>query len=264
MADMHNHAQRGAIGMPRTLAGPLLAACLAIAVLFAAVTGLATAPATARAAAVTGSLTIDAQWDRGQDDAVPLAGDTYSIVRVASADLDDNGTITAFHTLDAFSRFDADWAKLTSSQLNAAAKRMDAHAAEHRLYATTGVTDANGRTTFTRLAVGIYLVARTHVASANTKYTCDPFLVSVPDGNDLTGGAPALNVTVEPKFGDNGTVTPPEPGEHDKPANPGNTAMTGADIAGIGALTVAVGVAGLVFAAIRRRARSYESDATDD
>ncbi|KFI97167.1 prealbumin-like fold domain-containing protein, partial [Bifidobacterium stellenboschense] len=258
MADMHNHAQRGAIGMPRTLAASRLAACLAAIIMLVGVIALAATPASAHAAqsGVTGSLTVDAQWDRGRDDATPLAGDTYSIVRVASADLDDNGTIAAFHTLDAFSHFDADWGKLTSSQLNAAAKRMDAHAAEHHLYAATGVTDANGRATFARLAAGIYLVARTHVADANARYACDPFLVSVPDGNDLTGGAPALNVTVEPKFADNGTVTPP--GDHDQPGGPGSTALTGANVAAIGLLTVAVGVTGLVVATIRRRARTID------
>ena len=90
----------------------------------------------------------------------------------------------------------------------------------------------------------------------NTKYTCDPFLVSVPDGNDLDAGAPALNVTVEPKFADNGTVTPPG---DDTPGNSGSTATTGANIAMIGMLTIAVGVAGFAIATIRRRGRAQAS-----
>lgn len=257
MADMHKHAHRRAIGMPRALTRPLLVACLALVMALAGIITLAApAPAAHAAGAATGSLTVDAQWNRGQDDAVPLAGDTYAIVRVASAELSGNGTITAFHTLDAFSRFDADWDKLTSSQLNKVAKRMNSYADAHHLYAVTGVTDANGRGTFAHLDVGIYLVARTHIASVNTKYTCDPFLVSVPDGNDLDAGAPALNVTVEPKFADNGTVTPPG---DDTPGNSGSTATTGANIAMIGMLTIAVGVAGFAIATIRRRGRAQAS-----
>lgn len=95
-----------------------------------------------------------------------------------------------------------------------------------------------------------------HVVSVNTKYTCDPFLVSVPDGNDLDAGAPALNVTIEPKFADNDTVTPPG---DDTPGNPGSTAMTGANIAMIGMLAIAVNVAGFAIATIRRCGRAQAS-----
>ncbi|MCH9276659.1 cell surface protein [Bifidobacterium amazonense] len=183
-----------------------------------AIAGLfASSPASAEN--VTGSLTVSAVWNRDTSGAVPLAGDTYSIVRVASADLDENGSVKAFHTLTAFSEFGYDWGHMDPSAYNEAAKKLTDHATAHQLYEHAGVTDANGSLTFRNLPIGLYLVARTGIAAANQRYACDPFLVAVPGTAD--DGSGQLNVTVEPKFSYNGDGTPSEPGEPEEPGKPG-------------------------------------------
>ncbi|OZG65196.1 surface-anchored protein [Bifidobacterium hapali] len=202
-----------------------------------------------------GSLTIDAVWDRDADDKRALAGDSYAIVRVASATLDPDGKPSAFHTLPDFARFIDDWDGLTSSALNAAAKRMDALAADRGLYVERGVTDARGRVQFADLAAGVYLVSRVAVADANTRYTCDPFLVSVPDTEDAVSFG-TFDVTVEPKFADAGVPDEPgvTPGPGVKPG-PGSTANTGADVVPaivLAMMCAAVGIAGVVTSRWRR------------
>ncbi|NMN01162.1 cell surface protein [Bifidobacterium sp. DSM 109958] len=177
----------------------------------------AAAPRVASAADALGTLTVSARWGSGaggSSSGTPLVGDTFSLTRVAAADLDGSGAIGAYHTLDAFASYDAVWGSLTSSELNAAAKRLDAFAARQGLYAASGVTDAQGQATFAGLEPGLYLVARTGVADANARYVCDPFLVAVPES---VNGVPTMHVTAEPKFGDGGNVTPPDPD------NPGPT-----------------------------------------
>lgn len=297
MADTHDSPHRAtrasgvtARAVPRLLLAVMtaLALMLALALAVAPMPAHAVTRTTARGTSVSasttkGSLTIDAVWDRDGSGRKPLVGDTYSIVRVVSVDLASNGTITAFHTLDAFKRFDRDWASLTSSQLNDVAKELRDYADKHKLYEHSGVTGADGRVTFKGLTVGLYLVARTAVAKANTAYTCDPFLVAIPDIADL-------GVTVEPKYGGGDDVNPPGPDNPDNPNNPDNpsnpnnpgdnpgnpsnpggsngsggsfipnglkhTAVTGTDIAGFGMLTVAIGVAGVVLRHLRRRRTS--------
>lgn len=255
MAHMHN-GQRGiAVRLCGVL--PALAAALsalAFALVVAVVAIVAPPPLTAQAATY-GSITIDAQWNRDSADRTALAGDTYAIVRIASADLDiETGAIRAFRTLESFSQFDRDWAGLTSSELNTAAKQLDAYATKHRLYSVSDTTNAAGRTTFTDLEPGIYLIARTAAASANQRYDCDPFLVSVPETN---GGAAEFAVTAEPKFSDNGTVTPPNPTpepepEPNKPAKPGSTANTGAAVSVVALAAIALTVAALIIRDLRR------------
>lgn len=262
MADMRN-GQRGIVAR---LCGVLLAIATALSVLtFVTIA----APARIAQAAPVGSITIDAQWDRGTANQTALAGDTYAIVRIASADLDaDTGVIRAFRTLKPFSSFDRDWAKLTSSELNTAAKQLNAYAAKRQLYVDTGVTDGVGRAYFTDLDAGIYLIARTAVASANQRYDCDPFLVAVPETNS---GTPTFAVTAEPKFSDNGGVTPPnpspnpspqpEPNQPNQPTTPGTStkpktpANTGATVSVIALAAIALTVAALIIRDLRRGRR---------
>lgn len=176
--------------------------------------------ATSRAYATdarTGTLTISAIWNRDTNNPVPLAGDTYSIVRVASADLDKTGKPTAFHTLKAFADFDRDWGSLSASEYNTAAKELAEYAGKHDLYEHSGKTNAAGQLKFVDLPAGLYLAARTSVASANKAYTCDPFLVAVPGiADDGTG---EFNATAEPKFSGDDT---PEPNPNPNPDNPDN------------------------------------------
>lgn len=175
---------------------------------------------------VNGTITIDAAWNRADDKPLALAGDTYSIARVATAALapaEDGGipTVTAFHTVDAFANLGTDWTGLSASQLNQRAKDMAAYAGKHSLYDESGATGAAGTVTFRGLDAGVYLVTRTTVAKANARYTCDPFLVSVPGG--LDDEEPTLAVTAEPKFADTGEPgTPGEPGGN--PGTPGSSA----------------------------------------
>ncbi|MBW3089552.1 cell surface protein [Bifidobacterium miconisargentati] len=184
--------------------------------------------ATPRAYAVdsrTGTLTISAIWNRDTDKPVPLAGDTYSIVRVASADLDKNGKPTAFHTLKAFAAFDREWRSLSASEYNTAAKELAEYASKHDLYEHSGKTNAAGQLKFANLPTGLYLAARTAVASANKAYTCDPFLVAVPGVAD--DGTGEFNVTSEPKFSGDDTPDPnpnpnPDNPDNPNPDNPGN------------------------------------------
>ncbi|KAB5606313.1 hypothetical protein EHS19_07805 [Bifidobacterium jacchi] len=139
---------------------------------------------------------------------------------------------------------------MTSSALNAAAKRMDAFAADSGLYGKRGVADARGRVRFADLAAGVYLVSRVAVADANTRYTCDPFLVSVPDAGDAAS-AGAFDVTVEPKFADAGV-----PEQPDQPTpQPGNTANTGVDAVPtmvFAIMCAVIGFAGIIVSHLRR------------
>ncbi|MBW3077906.1 cell surface protein [Bifidobacterium simiiventris] len=260
----------GRRGIAVRLCGVLLAIATALSVLTFA---LITTPArTAQAATVYGSITIDAQWDRDTANQTALAGDTYAIVRIASADLNaETGTIRAFHTLKSFSKFDQSWAKLTSSELNTAAKQLDAYAVKHKLYSVSDTSNAAGRAYFTDLEPGIYLISRTAAASANKRYSCDPFLIAVPE---TTGGTLTLAVTAEPKFSDNGTVTPPNPApQPEKPSNPNkpsepnepttpgnqstpkNPANTGAAVSIIALAAIALTVAALIIRDLRRGRR---------
>ena len=222
MAHTHDAARAGRI---------IMTVVMAVAA-FALVPFAAPAVPAASAADATGTLTVEARWGGGTGTA--LAGDTFSVARVASADLDESGAISAFHTLDAFIAHDADWRALSSSELNAAARRLDEHASRQGLYAMSGVTDGQGRVVFTGLETGLYLVARSGVDEANARYSCDPFLVAIPE---MLDGAPTLQVTVEPKFSGGGTPTDPEtpnPGgtpDNGNPGTPGTPGTGGGDTA---------------------------------
>lgn len=230
MADMHN-----SLGIAtRRMLGAISGLAVILSLMVAGIATAAIAPQ-AQAASV-GSLTIDAVWDRGETDAAPLAGDTYSIVRVASVDLDDDGNIVDFHMLDSFTQFNQNWGSITSSQYHDAAAKISAYVKQHDLYSQSATTNANGKALFAGLPLGLYLVERTGVADANASYDCDPFLAAVP-GND--NGAALLDVTVEPKFSEQSTVTPPTNKPTPKPETPANTGSAVRSIA-IAAIALAV------------------------
>lgn len=263
----------------------ILAVVLVLASL--AASAFAAVPRAFAANARTGTLTISAVWNRDTDNPVPLAGDTYSIVRVASADLDASGNPTAFHTLQAFSGFDRDWGKLSASDSNAVAKELADFAGNHDLYEHSGKTNAAGQLTFTKLPAGLYLAARTAVANANQSYTCDPFLVAVPGVGD--DGSGEFAVTVEPKFSGDDTPEPspnpepnpnpePEPSPNPNPTpnpspgiTPGGTeipAETGAAISAVAFVAIACTVAAVIIRDLRRdrgkaAARGDVTDAAD-
>ncbi|PLS25525.1 prealbumin-like fold domain-containing protein [Bifidobacterium imperatoris] len=241
MASMHN--SRGIAA--RHMLGAIISLAVVLSLI---VTGITAAIITPQAqAANVGSLTIDAVWDRGEMDATPLAGDTYAIVRVASVDLDDVGNIADFHMLEPFTQFEQNWESITSSQYHDAAVKIAGYVNQHNLYAQSAVTNVNGKAWFTGLPLGLYLVERTGTADANTQYDCDPFLVAIP-GND--SGTALLDVTAEPKFSEQGTVTPPTDELTPKPEAPANTGSAVKDIA---IAATALAVIALLIGCCRRR-----------
>lgn len=154
-----------------------------------------------------GALTINAVW--GRDTASPklLAGDTYSIVRVATVTTNNDGSVSSYKTVGDFSGLTADWERLTSSEYHDAAKKLATHAAKNKLYQHSGTTNVAGQLTFQNLPLGLYLVSRTSSAKANKAYDCDPFLISIPGSGDTSAD---LNITVEPKFSTGTPVSRPK------------------------------------------------------
>lgn len=217
-----------------------------------------------------GTLTIDAVWGRDTSSPKPLAGDTYSIVRVATVKTNSDGIVAAYTTVKNFAGFDVDWSYLTSSESNSAAKKLAAHAAKSKLYEHAGITNVSGQLTFRSLPLGLYLVSRTNVVEANKAYDCDPFLISIPGSGDT---AADLNITVEPKFSAGTLVTPPENNPNKEPGNPGGVpehpssqqpvkpGVIGRTGAAVGSIAAAAGLMLLVaFVLFRLRMRRRMSD----
>lgn len=205
-----------------------------------------------------GALTINAVW--GRDTASPklLAGDTYSIVRVATVTTNNDGSVSSYKTVGDFSGLTADWERLTSSEYHDAAKKLATHAAKNKLYQHSGTTNVAGQLTFQNLPLGLYLVSRTSSAKANKAYDCDPFLISIPGSGDTSAD---LNITVEPKFSTGTPVVPPENNPSEGPGNPGFIGRTGA---AVGSIAAAAGlmllVAFILFRLrMRRRIRDVNS-----
>ncbi|QTB91309.1 cell surface protein [Bifidobacterium saguini] len=231
--------------MARHMLGAVISLAAILSLVIAGITAATVTPQ-AQAASV-GSLTIDAVWNRSEADAAPLAGDTYSIVRVASVDLDGAGNIANFHMLEPFTQFEQNWESITSSQYHDAAAKIAAYVKQHNLYAQSAATNTNGKTLFAGLPFGLYLVERTSVADANKQYDCDPFLVAIP-GND--SGVTQLDVTAEPKFSEQGVVTPPT---NELTPNPETPANTGSAVRNIAVAAIALAVLALLISAYRHR-----------
>lgn len=220
-----------------------------------------------------GALTINAVW--GRDTASPklLAGDTYSIVRVATVTTNNDGSVSSYKTVGDFSGLTADWERLTSSEYHDAAKKLATHAAKNKLYQHSGTTNVAGQLTFQNLPLGLYLVSRTSSAKANKAYDCDPFLISIPGSGDTSAD---LNITVEPKFSTGTPIVPPENNPSEEPGNPGevpehpssrqpgNPGLIGRTGAAVGSIAAAAGlmllVAFILFRLrMRRRIRDVNS-----
>ena len=73
-----------------------------------------------------GALTINAVWGRDTASPKSLAGDTYSIVRVATVTTNNDGSVSSYKTVGDFSGLTADWERLTSSEYHDAAKKLAA------------------------------------------------------------------------------------------------------------------------------------------
>lgn len=223
--------------------------CLALVLAVFACAGMLTAAVVApqvAAAAPRGSvsLSVVAEDARGSH---RLVGDTFTLVRVATAQVYDGGNGqsagVAYTMAAGFARYDRDWASLAASDVAAAAREL-AQAARDAGSLDAGVSqrvsEGARRLTFSGLDSGLYLVVRTGVADANKGLTCDPVLVSVPQ---LEDGAFAYDVDVDPKFewadvdhpGGNGGGAEPDRG------TPGWLPTTGDYVIGVVCLLVAGG-----------------------
>ena len=163
----------------------------------------------AAAAPLTGTLTLHCHYGSGAD-AVPLAGDTYALVAVADAAVDEDGSLL-YTTKPEFQAWDRNWAGLNASQWHDAALQLQAAVQDALPEGTpTGTTDADGDLTLRGLEPALYLVLRTGTALGNERYHMDPLLVSVPLPEDsrLTWA-----VTITPKFAGEG----PAPGASPAP-----------------------------------------------
>lgn len=167
-------------------------------------------------ATVSGSIELSCAAEHAGEH-VALAGDGYTLTKVASAEVDESDSIS-YVTEEAFSGVDRNWAALDGAGLRAAAHEVFAHAEKHGVKPqATAYADAAGKAVFSPLEPGLYLIIRSEVAPANTEFSCDPALVSVPT---TVNGVFAYTVEVTPKF-EHDPLTPGSgPGEDDKPADP--------------------------------------------
>lgn len=167
-------------------------------------------------ATVSGSIELSCGVEHAGEH-VALAGDGYTLTKVASAEVDESDSIS-YVAEEAFSGVDRNWAALDGAGLRAAAHEVFAHAEKHGVKPqATAYADAAGKAVFSPLEPGLYLIIRSEVAPANTEFSCDPALVSVPT---TVNGVFAYTVEVTPKF-EHDPLTPGSgPGEDDKPADP--------------------------------------------
>ncbi|MBT1165547.1 hypothetical protein [Bifidobacterium simiarum] len=297
MAIMPNMQAIDAPVSNRRRAAGLLAILSILVIILAGVLPTSAHAATDGTAGPVGSLTIAAQI-KDSSSTHYLAGDTYAVAHVADATLGSNGTIAKLTTRSAFRSLSRDWASLTSSQFNAAAKELAAYAGQHRLYdvTTKAVTGADGIAIVSDLTPGLYLVSRTGIAAANKAYACDAFLVAVPETDDSatgTAGGANYDVVAAPKFeqvsvpnpptpnhpggeptpntpGTPGTGTPGTPGSGSTPGTGGQTgttsstgpstvAKTGAAVMRYVEAAVILGALAVIVLFVRDRIRSRES-----
>ena len=167
-------------------------------------------------ASVSGSIELSCGVEHAGEH-VALAGDGYTLTKVAAAEVDESDSIS-YVTEEAFSGVDRNWAALDGAGLRAAAHEVFAHAEKHGVKPqATAYADAAGKAVFSPLEPGLYLIIRSEVAPANTEFSCDPALVSAPT---TVNGVFAYTVEVTPKF-EHDPLTPGSgPGEDDKPADP--------------------------------------------
>ena len=147
------------------------------------------------AAYATGSITLTCNIDRDGVEA-PLAGDTYEFSLVAAARV-ANGEL-AYETTGPFASIGCEWGGLDAGQLRSKAREAAELAARKGIAAdATGSTDAQGKISAQGLRLGMYLVRRVAVASANDRTLVDPMLISVPT---RVGDSLEYQVSADPKM----------------------------------------------------------------
>ena len=158
-----------------------------------------------------GSIALTCNVDRDGVD-VPLAGDTYEFSLVAAAQV-ANGEL-AYETTGPFASIGCEWGGLDAGQLRSKAREAAELAAHKGIAAdATGSTDAQGKISAQGLRLGMYLVRRVAVASANDRTLVDPMLISVPAP---VGDSLEYQVVADPKVEIEGAVPgPTDPGVPD-------------------------------------------------
>lgn len=167
-----------------------------------------------------GTLTLECSYGSG-DDARVVAGDSFEAVRIADAQVGDGSAEDlSFALLEGFEALDCEWTTLSASQLHdkaLEAVNLIAQGASG-VDGRTAQADASGVARFSSVPAGIYLVQRTAIAPGNETYTCDPFIVFIPE---LVDGDVIYQVTAYPKFGLGNE--PGQPGDPEQPEDPGDT-----------------------------------------
>lgn len=173
-------------------ASRLVAVAVALGFVLAAFAGQAVV-----AEARSGSITISCEVN-GPNGSTVLTGDEFSLARVATAEVSWDGDVPtlAYATCEEFASFDRDWAALDADAIRELAPQLAEYAQSNGCYERTLAADSSS-VTFSGLAPGIYLVARSSIAEGNEGVTCSPMLLSVPT---VEQGSVTYNLSVEPKY----------------------------------------------------------------
>lgn len=172
-----------------------MVARLVVAMALVGIAGVAPLCVRAAYAAPQGSLALECSVDRDGVSTL-LAGDTYELVFVATAEVDAQGI--RYTACEPFESLTYDWASLDAAGLRDAAAAAAAVAADgDAAPVATVTTNAAGRALAPSLHAGIYLVRRTQVASANADATMAPFVAGIPT---LVDGRLTYDVQAHPKF----------------------------------------------------------------
>lgn len=164
-------------------------------------------------AAEEGSLKLHCAFSAENGERV-LSGDEYAIAKIADASVTD--TAVSYATLPRFMDYDCDWAAIAASKRNEKAKALAYYCEKNSLYTDRQTTDANGELRFDRLAIGLYLVARTKTAAANAEYSTDPLLIFIPQ---YVNGKAEYNVLSKPKFSNRSPAQPDNPDSPERPSD---------------------------------------------
>lgn len=172
-----------------------MVARLVVAMALVGIVGVAPLCARAAYAAPQGSLALECSVDR-KGVPTPLAGDTYELVLVATAEADAQGI--RYTACVPFESLTYDWASLDAAGLRDAAAAAETIAADgDAAPVATVAANATGQALAPSLRAGIYLVRRVQVVSANADATMAPFVAGIPT---LVDGRLTYDVQAHPKF----------------------------------------------------------------
>jgi len=111
----------------------------------------------------------------------PLNGINIAVCRVAEFKEESDDLV--FEAVPAFAGAGADFTNLTQERNIALAASLNTYALANGVARSSKVTDNAGKSTFADLPAGLYLVAQ--MDSANSEYIIAPYLVSVPQFDEV-------------------------------------------------------------------------------